>query len=130
MQYCVLGTANSKSEEQAVIAAMNGLPATARTSIVDFVAQLSAMQKHGFDKVKDAWIETDEPRLALFTGRMQFEEPTSRGGQRIFAAVEIDAGGRPVTLIKLRADYTGKAKDYEAHKADALDRYRNGKRIP
>lgn len=132
MRYCVLGRLSSQDEEAAIASAISGrrYPRSLVRRVAEFVAQLRALDTEGFEAVKDAWIETGIPGLVVFTGRHAGEEPTTQGGRRLFAALELDGQGRPDVLIKLTDDYGGTPQEWNDNLADAVDRHRRGTRIP
>jgi hypothetical protein len=131
MRYVRIGPSiDSKAEEQEVVHELR------RSEDDKFMArgtQLSDAIKYlalnGYGAEHARWIRTDEPRVIVFTGRFEGEEPTRDGGRRIWAAVEIDERGFPITYLKFDGNYTGVRRDYEDNVTDALDRFKRGKRF-
>ena len=128
MRYVRLGPFDSGVEEDRVCADAEAGRIPERR-VVEYVRSLQALDKNGFDREKSRWITTFEPKLVLFTGRSQGEEPTKAGGRRIWAAIELDEMDRVGALIKIVDDYEGDAAEFNSHLLDALNRYRNGVRF-
>lgn len=131
MQYCTLGSLSSRAEETDIAGAIEAgrLPRPVVRRVAEYFAHLRGLDTEGFAKVRDAWIRTEHPSLVIFTGRREDEEPTTRGGRRVFAAIELDRRGRVGTLIKLGCDYLGAPDDWENNRADAVERFSRGTRV-
>ena len=132
MRYCQLGALSSKAEEGAIVNAIraNKLSRSVVGRVGEYFVHLRALDREGLSKVRGSWIPTSHPNLVLFTGRRRGEEPTMAGGQRVFAAIELDAQDRVETLIKLSCDYLGAANQWTDNCADAEDRFLRGTRAP
>ena len=131
MLYFKLGVVSSKEEEDAVVAAIEAraLPRSVMKSVAEFSVNIDELDEKGFAAVRDAWILTDNPDLVVFTGKQEGEEPTTRGGPRVFAAIELDPRGRVGALVKLSWDYAGAPDEWANNLTDAIDRLRNGTRM-
>jgi hypothetical protein len=132
MQYCELGTLSSKAEENGIVNAINAnrLPRTVVRRVAEYWVHLKALNTDGFSRVSGSWITTSQQNLVLFTGKRNGEEPTTLGGQRVFAAIELDPQDRVGTLIKLCCDYQGNPAEWANHCTDSEDRFLKGKRVP
>jgi len=132
MHYLVLGILSSKAEENDIVNAIrtNRIPQSVVKRVAEYWAHLKALDTDGFSKVREAWITTPQQNLVLFTGKGNGEEPTTLGGQRVFAAIELDYQGRVGTLIKLCCDYQGSLGEWTSHCTDSQDRFLRGKRVP
>jgi hypothetical protein len=97
--------------------------------LAEYFVHLKALDSEGFAAVRGAWIGIGIPDLVVFTGRHDNEEPTARGGERVFAAIELDPRGRVGALIKLRCDYRGAQDEWDNNCADAIDRFSRGTRV-
>ncbi len=117
---------DSKKEEAKVIADVTaGRIPLLRFS--EFGLHLRALDDRGLAAVRDAWIGTLEPLVIVHTGEHETEEPTRNGGVRIWAAIEVNAEGRSLTLLKI-GSYGGDAREFADNRTDALDRFRRGAR--
>lgn len=131
MRYCVLGSVSSKTEESEIVDAIEAgaLPMSVVKRVAEFLVHLRAIDTDGFAKASGAWIRTRYPNLVIFTGRRETEEPTDRGGRRVFAAIELDRQGRVGALIKLCCDYLGAPDEWANNCTDAIDRFTKGTRV-
>jgi hypothetical protein len=131
MRYCTLDGVSSKAEEADIAKAIRAgtLPFSVVDRLADYFANLRDLDTRGLLAVRDAWIWVGIPNLVLFTGRQQDEEPTTDGGQRVFAAIELDNQDRVGALIKLRCDYRGAQDEWDNNCADAIDRFSRGTRV-
>jgi hypothetical protein len=131
MLYCQLGRLSSKAEERDIVDAIHAkrLAPPVVQRVAEYWTHLRALNNLGFANVSDAWITTSQQTLVIFTGKREGEEPTTIGGQRVFAAIELDQQGRVGTLIKLCFDYHGGAAEWADHCTDAEDRFQKGTRV-
>ncbi len=126
MLYLRLGVIDSRLEEKQVIAdVQKGRIPYSRAA--EFGEHLRALDDRGLVAERNAWIGTPEPLVVVFAGGHATEEPTEKGGVRIWAAIEVDAKGRPRTLLKI-GSYAGNAREFADNRTDAIDRFRRGTR--
>lgn len=131
MRYCTLGSVSSKTEEREIANAIRAgdVPRPVVTRLAEYFSHLKALDAQGFAAVRGAWIWIGVPGLAVFTGRRESEEPTTDGGRRVFAAIELNSQDRVGALIKLRCDYHGAPEAWDDNCADAIDRFARGTRV-
>lgn len=116
MHYVTVGTASSQQEFGAVTAALKG---ERLYQAAELLPSLAAIEREGFAGQSALWEEvSNEPTIKVYFGIPE------RGSEEtaIWAAIEIGADGKSVTLLKITDAYTGGTNESNDLLADAIHR--------
>jgi hypothetical protein len=143
VHYVRLGKAFSKDELMAVVRNAQG---DRKLQVAELLALLSAVERSGFaserkrldsinsgsvQRVDEAWQTLPEAGEDFGDGGFVYAGGRKRVGKgSIWAAVEVGADGRTLTLLKIVDTFAGGNADEQELLADALDRKARGERAP
>lgn len=129
MLFATQGASNAREDlknVRAQVAASGNSPQ--RNRLVYFIRALQDLEKNGMVAERSKWIATPDPRMYVFTGDPEGSQFS--GSQiRIWAAVEVDANGGLLTLLRVADGYHGDRVDYANYLTEATQRLQ-GARMP
>jgi hypothetical protein len=121
MRYVTLGTVSSLKEYQEVYTRASGERVF---ELVEFLKLVTNTEKRGIHTEAKRWINVpEESTVKLYMGDANPKE------KAIWAAIQVEADGTTVTLLKIVDTYSGGESENYGLLADALDRKQKGRVI-
>jgi hypothetical protein len=132
MKFATQGASNAQKD---LIDALNKVTASGSSGSAQYrhrfaylVRTLQDLAKNGMNAERGKWISTSNTSVYVYTGDPQGSQ-FSGNHVRVWAAVEVDASGRLIALLRVADGYHGDKIDYANYEAEALQRLQGG-RIP
>jgi len=130
MQYATQGAGNAKKElidvQMTVSTDTRGPSVPYRFRFVNLAHALTDPMNKGMGAERSKWIATSNARVYVFTGDPQGSQFTGTH-IRVWAAVEVDASGQLVALLRVADGYHGDRNDYANYETEAFQRLNGGR---
>src|ERR1043166_3965564 len=130
MLYATQGASNARKDlRDALSSVMGSVPPGSsqyRFRFAFFARALNDLLSKGVHAERSKWIATSDQRMYVYTGDPQGAQH-SGNHVRIWAAVEVDANGRLIALLRVADGYQGDQRDYANYEAEAFQRLQGGR---